>query len=199
MALNMTILRERLREAFGKDSQETVGRRLNMTQGNVSKLLAGLQQPTLETVFHVAEIYDVSVDWLLGISEKKNKVDIASYASAIEMMTNLRNLGVIRVGKERNGDPYIQIKDPIFKKLTQKSLALYDADIEMYYSWVDSKLSAFGDKSLLSDIVWEDKKVAFLASEASTESNWLEVHDEAYKVQEKYHDIMSDNPGPFGE
>ena len=199
MALNMTILRERLREAFGKDSQETVGKRLNMTQGNVSKLLAGLQQPTLETVFHVAEIYDVSVDWLLGISEKKNKVDIASYASDIEMMTNLRNLGVIRVGKERNGDPYIQIKDPIFKNLFIKSLALFDTDSEIYQSWVDSKLSAFGDKPLLMDIVWEDEKVAFLASEAMTESNWLEVHAEARKAEEKYIDIMSDNPGPFGE
>ena len=199
MALNMTILRERLREAFGKDSQETVGKRLNMTQGNVSKLLAGLQQPTLETVFHVAEIYDVSVDWLLGISEKKNKVDIASYASDIEMMTNLRNLGVIRVGKERNGDPYIQIKDPIFKNLFIKSLALFDTDSEIYQSWVDSKLSAFGDKPLLMDIVWEDEKVAFLASEAMTESNWLEVHAEARKAEERYIDIMSDNPGPFGE
>ena len=69
MALNMDILRKRLREAFGSDSQETVGKKLNMTQGNVSKLLSGSQQPTLETIFHISEAYEVSADWLLGLSD----------------------------------------------------------------------------------------------------------------------------------
>ena len=48
MAINSEVLKERLRDTFGTDSQETVGNKLSMTQGNVSKLLSGTQQPTLE-------------------------------------------------------------------------------------------------------------------------------------------------------
>ena len=72
MALAIDVIKARLKEAFGQDSQETVGKKLNMTQGNVSKLLSGSQQPTLETIYHVSEIYGVSVDWLLGLSDKKD-------------------------------------------------------------------------------------------------------------------------------
>ncbi len=41
MALAIDVIKARLRETFGQDSQETVGKKLNMTQGNVSKLLSG--------------------------------------------------------------------------------------------------------------------------------------------------------------
>lgn len=71
MALRMDILRDRLRETFGEDRQDTVAENLNMSQGNVSKILSGSQQPTLETIFHIAEAYNVSTDWLLGISKQK--------------------------------------------------------------------------------------------------------------------------------
>lgn len=74
IALNMDVLRERLRETFGGELQDTVAKNLNMAQGNVSKLLSGSQQPTLETIFHIAEVYNVSTDWLLGISERKRSV-----------------------------------------------------------------------------------------------------------------------------
>ena len=64
MALPMYVIKERLRETFGTDSQTEVGRKLDMTQGNVSKLLAG-QQPAIDTIYRIAEVYGVSVDWLL--------------------------------------------------------------------------------------------------------------------------------------
>ena len=59
----MDSIKERLREAFGSDSQETIGKNLNMTQGNVSKLLSGAQQPTVDTLLRIANVYDVSIDW----------------------------------------------------------------------------------------------------------------------------------------
>lgn len=70
MTMDMQVLKERLRVAFGDDSQETIAKKLNMTQGNISKILKG-QQPSLDTIYQVSKIYEVSVDWLLGISEKK--------------------------------------------------------------------------------------------------------------------------------
>ena len=67
MIVDSEVLKTRLREAFGSDSQETVGKKLNMSQGNISKLLSGSQQPTMDTIYSIAKIYGVSVDWLLGL------------------------------------------------------------------------------------------------------------------------------------
>lgn len=47
MPLSSDIIRERLRMTFGSELQEVVAGKLNMSQGNVSKLLSGSQMPAL--------------------------------------------------------------------------------------------------------------------------------------------------------
>lgn len=47
MPLSSEIIKERLRMTFGSESQEVVAGKLNMSQGNVSKLLSGSQMPAL--------------------------------------------------------------------------------------------------------------------------------------------------------
>ena len=60
MGMDVQNLKTRLRETFGGDSQETVAQKLNMTQGNVSKILSGSQTPALDTIYQIAEVYEVS-------------------------------------------------------------------------------------------------------------------------------------------
>ena len=90
MAFNIEITKERLSELFKSESQEAVGKKLNMTQGNVSKLLTGKQQPTVETIFQIAKEYKVSTDWLLGLTEEKKiaKQDM-SYGDILKMFSIL--------------------------------------------------------------------------------------------------------------
>ena len=93
MIVDSEVLKTRLREAFGSDSQETVGKKLNMSQGNISKLLSGSQQPTMDTIYSIAKIYGVSVDWLLGLSNKKSITHYSTettYASAIKTLLDLK-------------------------------------------------------------------------------------------------------------
>ena len=59
MAIQSEVFRARLRETFGTEPQETTAQKLNMSQGNISKILSGNQQPALETVYHIAKEYDV--------------------------------------------------------------------------------------------------------------------------------------------
>ena len=66
--LNKTIS-ERLAKAFGNDTQDVIARKLCMTQGNVSKLVNGAQMPTVDTLVEVSKAYNVSVDWLVGVSD----------------------------------------------------------------------------------------------------------------------------------
>lgn len=66
--LNKTIS-ERLAKAFGNDTQDVTARKLCMTQGNVSKLVNGEQMPTVDTLVEVSKAYNVSVDWIVGLSD----------------------------------------------------------------------------------------------------------------------------------
>ena len=63
------ILKNRLTETFAEDTQEVTARKLNTTQGNVSKWVNGQQVPTADMLRDISKAYKVSVDWLLGISD----------------------------------------------------------------------------------------------------------------------------------
>lgn len=96
MAFNIEITKARLCELFKNESQEAVGKKLNMTQGNVSKLLTGKQQPTVETIFQIAKEYNVSTDWLLGLTEETKiaKQDM-SYGDILKMFSILGEKGAL--------------------------------------------------------------------------------------------------------
>lgn len=200
MALNMEIVRERLREAFGEDSQATVAGKLNMTQGTISKILSGNQQPTLETIFHISEEYKVSVDWLVGLSEKKRITKYSgetTYSSAVEALTDLDHHGAITVKNEGNRELHIIVDDVLLKMLLNKSLSISKTDSELFQNWLDTKLSLFEDKPLLYSGVWSDDSVAFLAMEATTEANWVEVYERAVDSEKEYADFMGEDVSPF--
>lgn len=200
MALNTDSIKERLREAFGSDSQETIGKKLNMTQGNVSKLLSGTQQPTLDTLYRIATVYDVSVDWIMGLSERKKAIKPESgttYGLAVETIQDLLHRGAEMVDKEKEGAVEIKIKDPILVKLIRKSKALSKADWEMFKDWRKNRLSVFDDKPIIWTHTFSSHNVEFLASEATTESNLLEVYDVAKKEEDEYAAMMEDCHGPF--
>ena len=153
MAIKSEVLKERLREAFGEDSQETVGKKLNMTQGNVSKLLSGIQQPTLETIYHIAQTYDVSVDWLLGLSDKKritNNTTGTTYASAVTTLLDLKHQGAKLSYDELLHNVTFQTDDALLCFLMKKALALYGADTDLFHKWEAEKLSLFEERKIFS-------------------------------------------------
>ena len=65
------IVKDRLSDVFKNDTQETVARKLNTSQGNVSKWVNGQQVPTTDMLYEISKAYDVSVDWILGRSESR--------------------------------------------------------------------------------------------------------------------------------
>ena len=200
MAINTEILKDRLREAFGSDSQETVGKKLNMTQGNISKLLSGSQQPTLETIYHVAQTYDVSVDWLLGISDRKSvdkSIEEVTYASAVIAAVDLKQHSAQIDRGKYDRDVSIKITDPLLVTLINKALTLHSTDRDLYQNWIDQKLTLFEDKALLYSSSWEDQTVSFLVGQASTESNWLEVYEAAAAAEERFAEMMGEDESPF--
>lgn len=200
MALNTDSIKEKLREAFGSDSQETIGKKLNMTQGNVSKLLSGAQQPTIDTLYRIANAYDVSVDWIMGLSDRKKVLKTeqgATYGLAVDVIQDITYRGSELIDKERERTIEIKIKDPVLVKLIRKSRALSKADWELYKEWKKSRLSMFDDKPIVWSQIYMNHNVEFLADEAISEMNLLEVYEVAKNEEEEYAAMMEDNHSPF--
>lgn len=202
MTLKADVLKRRLKETFGSDSQETIGGKLNMTQGNVSKLISGAQIPTLETVYHVAEEYDVSVDWLLGLSDRKSvdrSAGKVTYATAVRAISSLKINGATLTYQKNTKDMDLQLSDPLLVALVRKAMALMDTDLDFFQGWLNTKLSMFENKPLIDCEIYRDDKVEFLARSAVTESNWLEVYEAAEIAMEILKEVMGDYVSPFSK
>lgn len=204
MELDMKIFRDRLRKAFGDDSQETVGKKIGVRQSNISKLVSfsGSQMPRADTMFRIAEAYHVSIDWLLGLSEKKQIVKNAnevSYASAVRALVGLCQHQIAAITDESGPGLAFKFDDPLIKFLVKKSLALSNTDRESYQNWIEAKLTAFDDKPLIFSGTWSDEDMDFLVGEASEEWEWLLVHDEATKREEEYAEMAGNNESPLFE
>ena len=75
--INKEILKKRLKEAFGDETEDAVAVKIFTTQGNVSKWLNGKGTPSISSLKEISRAYKVSVDWLLGISNEKEIDGIA--------------------------------------------------------------------------------------------------------------------------
>ncbi len=52
-------------------TQQQLARKLGLTKSVISAYETGLRQPSYDVLIHIAKIYDVSTDYLLGIENKK--------------------------------------------------------------------------------------------------------------------------------
>ena len=199
MQLDNETIRARLKETFGAEPQESTAGRLNVVQGTISKLLTGSQTLTLEMAYNVAKEYGVSVDWLLGLSEEKQNIEIAetNYASATRVLSDLKNCGAIS-SPPNTSDIFFKIDDPMLLYLYRKGRKLLEADREFYKNWITNKLNMFADKEVLYSMAWKDDNALFLSGEAFKDEHWLEVYRQAKVSYDEYIEAMADD-GPFGE
>jgi len=63
---NFTTNIKRARES-AKMTQQEVADTLNISRTNITKYETGTLEPNLETIGMLAELYNVSTDWLFGI------------------------------------------------------------------------------------------------------------------------------------
>ena len=78
-----------LTEVFQGETQETTARKLNTTQGNVSKWVSGSQVPTSDMLCEISKAYKVSVDWILGISSQKEIDGVVLEKLTYEQITRI--------------------------------------------------------------------------------------------------------------
>ena len=63
---NFVVNVKRARES-AKMTQQQVAEKLNTSRSNITKYELGTLEPNIETIGLIAELYNVSTDWLFGI------------------------------------------------------------------------------------------------------------------------------------
>ena len=162
MELKKDIIKERLKEAFGNDTQTVIGKKINVVQGTVSKVLSGDQEPTAEMLYSVAQVYDVSVDWLLGLTEeKKIAKQNMSYGDILKMFSALSKSGALwpfpnnmvtkdGINQELPMVTHVGIGDEILQSIFYEWKTMLSSQEDIYQMWLDKRLKEYSEIDYIS-------------------------------------------------
>ena len=207
-------IRNRLSEAFGMDTQETVGKKLGTTQGNVSKWLKekGQQIPTPDMLIEIAKAYKVSIDWLLGISDQKEvdgvSLEKLTYEQIARIMDKLiqnrnveiPNLAEVNAGstddcnfeeetKEKpepcNDSDYIKINDRLLSYLLRRRYKIQLTGEDMLDLWRDNKLPNFKELKLLAYSENMEKAIDTRSWATYNDADWIDFIRELGNLTEE--------------
>lgn len=79
MSFNITEFTEKINTLFGEKTQTELAEMFGISQTMVSALKKGkIQSPGIDTVYRIAENFNVSVDWLLGMPNASKTTDKAT-------------------------------------------------------------------------------------------------------------------------
>lgn len=155
---------ERILELKGNDTQDAFGKKIKMSQANVSKMLKGTP-PSAATLIEIAKAYHVSVDWLLGLSEQKehtSNLDVSNltYSDVMAVIDKLYENGTIQMGYDYNSygnesDPgMLLVQDKILLFLLEGMDKLSGDNADISGLWKDKTYKAFSNTPLLQ---WSEK------------------------------------------
>ena len=165
MDYDKNLVAERLKEVL-TDSQEVTAKKLGMTQGNVSKLLSGTQQPTIDTVYRISEEYGVSADWILGLSNIKQIPNNGmSYGDILKEFIKLGENGIvwpypnnmISVDGTNPELPQVTsfgIADEILQSILYEWKKMIAMEPDIYELWVEKRLREYSD---IPYIQWNER------------------------------------------
>lgn len=201
MDTDKELVGKRLKETFGDSSQNDVAQILCTSQGNISKWIAGKAYPSTENLLLISKHYNVSIDWLLGLSDRKEITSSPkklSYESCTDTLLNLIQRDALASPDENNKKETYVIKDPLLSELVNKGLSLRKTDDDFYRTWLESRLTLFRDTRILYAFAWRDESVCYSVAEANTEYEWKGAYESAAEVEDDYDFAMSDDEHPEG-
>lgn len=166
MKIDLDLIKERLKETFGDDTQVTIGKSINSSQANVSKMLSGAQEPTIETIYSIAQEYDISVDWLLGLSDvKKRTSSVQTYGDVLKAFVSLGESGIIwpfpnnmiSVDGRNPELPEVTsfgVNDEILRSLLYEWKRMAQGPKDIYDMWMEKRIEEY---SSIPYIPWNDE------------------------------------------
>lgn len=100
-------------------TQEQLGKLINSTDVTISRYEKGLREPDLDTLEQLANIFDVSVDYLLGLTNMKRP-------SSSQVSEDVLNYGEIIAPFPSSGNPLDELPEEAIKELRHYTEFLYN-------------------------------------------------------------------------
>lgn len=136
-------------------TQKALAESIGITPGAIYTYEANRQTPNIQVLFDICEKYHVSADWLLGLDELPEKIDLAQIAKMLEIIEENTRLGMVARVKGGEGLGYI-----LMIHIFNKELAIYfderntmkklkdSGSIEesLFTVWKDAALKKLEDK-----------------------------------------------------
>ena len=72
MFYNPKIVIKRIKELQGDESENSMAKRLGISQVTLNYCLSGKRKPSLDLVYRICDIYGSSIDWLLGLTDQRS-------------------------------------------------------------------------------------------------------------------------------
>ena len=199
------ILKERLSKIFEGETQGITAKKLNMTQGNVSKWMSGQQLPTTDMLYTISKTYKMSVDWLLGISDEPEVdglvLEKLTYEQVAKIFDNLIENNTIEIPNKngiysstKKGDDdehtlpiyiweHIKLKDRLLSEIMRRRYKLIDPELNMHDVWYD-KLASFHGLHLLNYNEKLEKVIDANSPAQFNEGDWAELIEKLSKLNE---------------
>lgn len=201
--VDSAIICARVNEVLDQDTQEAAAKKLHMAQSTVSKIKTGKQTPTTETLVHIAKEYEVSVDWLLGLSEERKPIkkdeyfdcgnnDI-TYSTVTKVISLLYRHNIAEISKTKEGRFAIALRDPLLQFLITRCISVDKADPDMLKEWFAQKLSLFDSKPIFYYCPWDRPELHFLSydDDIQDEFDWLQVYERAKEVDMEFDKLIN--------
>lgn len=191
---------ERILELKGNDTQDAFGKKIKMSQANVSKMLKGTP-PSAATLIEIAKAYHVSVDWLLGLSEQKehtSNLDVSNltYSDVMAVIDKLYENGTIQMGYDYNSygnesDPgMLLVQDKILLFLLEGMDKLSGDNADIAGLWKDKTYKAFSNTPLLQ---WSEKVDTIYKQNMPEQNSNETISQLAKDIREGNVKIMEEN------
>lgn len=191
---------ERILELKGNDTQDAFGKKIKMSQANVSKMLKGTP-PSAATLIEIAKAYHVSVDWLLGLSEQKehtSNLDVSNltYSDVMAVIDKLYENGTIQMGYDYNSygnesDPgMLLVQDKILLFLLEGMDKLSGDNADIAGLWKDKTYKAFSNTPLLQ---WSEKVDTIYKQNMPEQNSNETISKLAKDIREGNVEIMEEN------
>ena len=201
---------QRLSEVFENEKQDTTASRLCVEQGTVSKWKTGKQIPNPEILVEIADKYDVSLDWILGLSDVKernglssDKISYAQVISVLDRLFNLANIEVLNLHEavneqlidagytdidvefEKEDTDYIKINDRVLSYLLRRRKVIYDFDDSMAKDWIDKCILLFKEKITMDYTGHADGVIETKPTSTFKEADWSNLVDDVNGMTEE--------------
>ena len=165
--METNITADRIREVMGGLSQEKFAKSITSSQSVVSKILSG-GPPSLNILTEISNVYNVSIDWLLGLSPYKylngystfEEDRPTTYADVIAVLVRLMKNNSISCGRTpiegvEGYDPYgvdakidhediVKINDHFIGDLVSSASTIVSTSPEAIDSWLNKITQDYG-------------------------------------------------------